>query len=341
MIRWGVLGTGRVTQRMIQAIQSTNGNTIAAIASRDIDRSLQWAKQPALVPLSPIHPFGDYYQLIDASDVDWVYVATTPNLHFPLASAALRSGKNVLCEKPLCMNGNEALELAAIANQTGRKLYHATSFPYHPRSIASKELIASGKIGDIKRITIACSFADALRRDNDHRSDAALGGGCLLDLGWYCVSVTKWLTGLEPISLKSYGTKTNGVWSQIQTLVKFNNGAIAHWDCGFDTATRRWVEVAGSEGSWICDDFLRPWDLAKPRFWVHGHAGKTDAATVGENFFQESEMIRQCEQGSALFHMEQLRLALHTHSILDAIELAANSGNEILDFSTEHIPQCN
>ncbi len=126
---------------------------------------------------------------------------------------------------------------------------------------------------------MACTFSDAFTRSDDHRVDPLLGGGCLLDLGCIVVYSTLWLTGLYPLALSAYGTKVNGVWSSLQILANLNNGAVAHWDCGFDCSTRRWIEVGGTEGSWVCDDFLRPWNLDKPRFWLHKNGGGSETVT--------------------------------------------------------------
>jgi predicted dehydrogenase len=266
---------------------------------------------------------GSYRELIDTPGIDWIYNALPPSCHFEFSAQAMRAGKNVLCEKPLCMNVAEASELRTIAQQTGQRLVHATSFPHHPRSIASQTLIRNGEIGDVRRVTVACTFADAFKRENEHRVDPNLGGGCLLDLGWYCVAATTWLTGLTVRSVQATGTKRSGVWESVQALATLSNGAIAHWDCGFDTASRKWIEVAGTEGSWICDDFIRPWDNAKPRYWIHGHAGKSRAESIGENFFQEVAMIDACYNQSDEWVASQLDEAVEIHRVLDEMNFVA------------------
>jgi predicted dehydrogenase len=171
---------------------------------------------------------------------------------------------------------------------------------------------------------MACTFADAFRRQDEHRTDPKLGGGCLLDLGWYCVAATMWLTGLKVQSVQAIGTKRSGVWESVQALAILSNGAVAHWDCGFDTASRKWIEVAGTEGSWICDDFIRPWDNAKPRYWVHGHAGKSRVESIGENFFQEVAMIDACCHESDEWISSQLEEALGIHRVLDEMAISAS-----------------
>ena len=324
--RWGFLGTGRVTNRMTQALLQSRSSSIVAIASRSMERAHQWIIQQHLHESGlGILAMGNYHELIHTPGIDWIYNALPPSCHFEFSAAALQAGKNVLCEKPLCLNAVEASELRAIALRTGRRLVHATAFPHHPRSEASRKLILEGEIGDVRRVTMACTFADAFRRENEHRVDPMLGGGCLLDLGWYCVAATMWLTGLKVQSIQATGTKRSGVWESVQALATLSNGAIAHWDCGFDTASRKWIEVAGTEGSWICDDFIRPWDNSKPRYWIHGHAGKSRAESIGENYFQEVAMIDACCNASEEWVASQIDEAVEIHRVLDKMDLAAQA----------------
>ena len=340
---WGFLGTGRVTRRMTDAVRQASGATLAGIASRDLRRAKAWALERSAEANRDenecIKAYDGYQAMLEDPIIDWIYIALPPSLHYTWTIAALAAGKHVLCEKPLCLNALEARELASASKLNHRRLFHATGFPYHPRSAAAKMLIQSGELGGIRRIHVACSFAGILTRGNDHRADNSLGGGCLLDMGWYCVLSTLWFTGLDCVRLRAVGTKRDGVWYQVQVLAEMSNGSIAHWDCGFDAAPRRWIEIAGTDASWICDDFLRPLDVAKPRFWIHGQEGKTRTEVIGEGTFQEAVMIEACQNASSnethsvsdaldtdhSFN-QQLDLAIKTHHILDCIERSIETG---------------
>ncbi len=320
---------------MIDAVRQADGACLAGIASRDLVRAEAWAKERSLEIERDIDEsvtaYAGYASMLADPSIDWIYNALPPSLHHPWTLAALNAGKHVLCEKPLCLNAREANELALAARRNQRQLADATAFPYHPRSTAAKAIISSGELGELRRVHVACSFPGILARGHDHRTDTSLGGGSLLDLGWYCVISTLWFTGLDCVRIRAIGSKRGDVWDQVQVLAELNNGATAHWDCGFDAAPRRWIEIAGTEASWICDDFLRPLDNAKPRFWIHGFQGKSRTETVGEGVFQEVQMIEACHNsvsqvhGSALVQ-QQLDLAIRTHYILDAIEDSIASG---------------
>jgi predicted dehydrogenase len=146
----------------------------------------------------------------------------------------------------------------------------------------------------------------------------------LLDLGWYCVYATLWFTGLQPLATHSFGSRrgqgSQAVWNQVQTIVRLEGGATACWDCGYDAAGRKWIEIAGSRGSVICDDFLRPWDLEKPRFWVHGQDGKARAEMNGAGVLQEAWMIEHAARAPLAASLESLEMAKSTQQVLDQID---------------------
>lgn len=313
MLRWGFLGIGRVTDRMASIIDGLPDHELALAAGRNASKLQAWSAkhQPQRTTL-------DLSACCNDPTINAVYIALPPNIHSKYSIMAMEAGKIVLCEKPLSGSYEEALSIRECSNRTGIACYHATSFPSHPRSVKMREVIRNGTLGVLKRITIACSASHILLRGNDHRLSSENGGGCLLDLGWYCVYATLWFTGLRPVQLAAIGSKdpTHGIWTSAQALVELEGGAIAHWDCGFDAAGRKWIEFAGSEASLICDDFLRPWDTSKPRFWIHGHDGKAACETVGIDESQETVMLNRMKKASDQSCVESLELAVETQKIL-------------------------
>jgi predicted dehydrogenase len=313
MMRWGFLGIGRVTDRMASLIGDSSQHELTLVAGRNESKLSAWSDRH--------HPQRTTRELAECCldpNVDAIYVALPPNLHAKFSIMAMEAGKAVLCEKPLTCTFEDSLAIQECSARTLIACYHATSFPFHPRSIRMREVIRKGTLGELRRITIACSASHILSRGNDHRLSPELGGGCLLDLGWYCIYATLWFTGLRPTRIAAVGTKdsSNRIWTSAQALVELEGGAIAHWDCGFDAAGRKWIEFAGSEASMICDDFLRPWDTQKPRFWIHGHDGKAACETVGADASQESLMLDQIKITPDQPSIESLQVAVETQKIL-------------------------
>ena len=319
-MRWAFLGIGRVTPRMVDAVRKVKGHEVVAVAARDAVALHAWCECHSVRQSS-----SNFHQWCESPEIDAVYIALPPHLHFEYLKHAILHGKTVLSEKPLVLNHEQALEIAQLATKHNASVHQATAFPFHPRSQAIKQIIASGELGEVKRIIAAFSASHVLHRGRDYRSDPTLGGGCLLDLGWYCSFATQWLTGLSVIDVSAMGTKSaQGIWTSAQAIVRLSNGAIAHWDSGFDAAGRKWIEVAGNKGSVICDDFLRPWDLAKPRFWVHGTDGKARAEIVGEGFQQEVAMVASLDKGRTDESEQLLSIAVESHRHLDLWEKEMN-----------------
>ncbi|MCU0710102.1 MAG: Gfo/Idh/MocA family oxidoreductase [Pirellula sp.] len=303
---------------MVTAIRSRPGHHIRIAAGRDPDKLSDWGARHQVDRLT-----RNLQEVIDSPEVDIVYVALPPSLHAEWTTRALRAGKRVLCEKPLALDAASCEAIIQASRDYSLPLTHATGFVHHPRSHAMRAVVRSGELGSIQRVTVACTFSTVAEREQDHRFDADAGGGCLLDLGWYCAYATLWFTGLQPTAIKSFGSRrghgSEAVWNQVQTIAKLEGGAIASWDCGYDAAGRKWIEIAGSRGSLICDDFLRPWDLDKPRYWVHGQDGKARAELVGEGVLQESWMIENAAQAPLAATLESLEMAKTTQKILDQI----------------------
>lgn len=333
-MRWAFVGIGRVTHRMIEAVRAA-GHQVHLGAGRDSLKLRDWQQRFGVE-----HGTTDLLGACKSKEVDAVYIALPPSLHAQYAIAALRAGKPVLCEKALATTLPEAQEIFQAVLETKVPLVHATAFPHHPRSHAMRRWIHSGELGQICRVTVACSVGGILER-RDHRGDASAGGGCLLDLGWYCAYATLWFTGFRPTQMQSMGTRidqrSTSAWYQVQTMAKLVSDArvqtptahrslMASWDCGYEATGRKWIEIAGTQASVICDDFLRPWDIEKPRFWIHGSDGKARCEIDGSGIFQEAQMVRSLKTVTLEESLEALELAIQTQSILADIDASAQIG---------------
>lgn len=317
-MRWGFLGIGRVTPRMVQAVRDA-GHSIVMGAARDAEALRRWGE------LHQVHGLTtDFNSVCESPDVDAIYVALPPSLHLQYAAHAIQSGKHVLCEKPLTVHARESEQIAALKLSSDQCLLHATAFPFHPRSQEIRRRVLCGMLGEIKRVTVACTFSHVMNRGKDYRTNSDLGGGSLLDLGWYAAFATMWLTGQTPRSIQGVGRRAEGssedepgVWVSNQALVELSGGAIAHWDCGFDVPGRKWIEIAGTQGSIVCDDFLRPWDPDRPRFWVHGAEGKAEEVVCGAGCNQEVEMVKAATASRTAENRELFKLGVTTQQVLE------------------------
>lgn len=314
-MRFGVLGTGRITRRMVAEIQSTPGADVAVIASRDADRARWSGGQFGIARW-----VEGYENVLADPHVDAVYVALPPSLHARWCLAAAAAGKHVLCEKPLAIDGDEAVQIHDALTAAGLRWLDATAWLHHERTADMLARLAAGELGTLKHVSAAVSFFEPFQ-DRDHRRDADLGGGCLLDLGWYAAGCAVAAAG-KPQTVLARCRSEKGIIVRADAIVTFDNGVTASVNCGYDTSTRKWCEWAGDRASIVCDDFTRPWHDRPPRVWIHDRAGAVQKLEYSGS--QERNMIAAfCGDGD-LSGFE--RQALRTQAVLDAMLAAGDSG---------------
>jgi len=190
-----VLGAADIAvKKVIPAMRRSERSQVVAIASRD--RAKAEAAAGALgIPRS----YGSYEELIDDPDVEAIYNPLPNHLHVPWSIRAAEAGKHVLCEKPIALSAAEARELLAVRDRTGVQIGEAFMVRTHPQWLAVKQLVDDGRIGELRLVLGHFSY---FRRDpTDIRSRREWGGGALLDIGCYPITLSRWLFGAEPISV--------------------------------------------------------------------------------------------------------------------------------------------
>lgn len=241
-LRWGVLSTARIGLRaLVPAIQRSRNGMVAAIASRDLDRAQQ-AAQAHEIPRA----FGSYEELLQSPDIDAVYISLPNSLHKEWAVRAAEHGKHILCEKPLTLTASEAQEMIGAARRNHVLLAEAFMYRFHPQFAKLQALIAEGAIGRVQIIRSAFGFL--LEDMNNIRMHPELGGGALMDVGCYCVNMSRLVAGIEPVEVRAdmvVGDKS-GVDETLTGILRFPNETIAHFDCSFRTDYREWLEVQGT-----------------------------------------------------------------------------------------------
>ncbi len=191
-VRWGILGAANIAvEKVIPAMQQSPHTPVVAIASRDLAKAQAAAGRHGIA-----RAYGSYEELIADPDIDAIYNPLPNHLHVPWAIRAAEAGKHVLCEKPISLSAAEARTLLEVRDRTGVKIGEAFMVRAHPQWAAVRELIAEGRIGDLRLVVGHFSY---YRRDpNDVRSNPDWGGGALMDVGCYPITLSRWLFGEEP-----------------------------------------------------------------------------------------------------------------------------------------------
>ena len=157
VLRIGILGAARIAPAaLIRPARLNPDVTVEAVASRDPASAARFAAKQAI-------PFvrEDYDALINYSGIDAVYVPLPNALHAKWAIRALEAGKHVLCEKPLTSNADEAVQVAATAERTGRVLMEAFHYRYHPLAQRLRDIVDSGELGELLEVQYVGLLPDA------------------------------------------------------------------------------------------------------------------------------------------------------------------------------------
>ena len=223
--------------------------------------------------------YEDYRQLIDDPEVQAVVVSLPTALHAEASLAAVAAGKHVLCEKPLACNAREAREMAAVAKDAGRLLMEAFMYRFHPRSRRIKQLIAEGAIGAPRLVRSAFCFrmADSEWSDPPNvRLNPEMGGGALLDVGCYSVSVARWFLGAEPSQVQAQAEyDPGGVDVHMVGSLSFAGNGLASFEASFITALQQTYSISGSDGVIeLPHNAFVPWEN-EAIFYVRGRNQET------------------------------------------------------------------
>ncbi len=188
-VRWGVLSTANIARgAFLPALRAGGGGVAAAVAGRDPDRTAQWAAEHGVS-----RAVTGYQNLIDDPSIDALYIAVPNSLHAEWTIAALRAGKPVLCEKPLCGVLPDTERVLSVARETGTLLWEAFVFPFNEHMDRIKTLVADGAIGELREIQ--SDFHFPVTREENIRLSADLQGGALRDVGCYPVRLAQELFG--------------------------------------------------------------------------------------------------------------------------------------------------
>jgi predicted dehydrogenase len=199
---------------------------------------------------------ASYDALIEGTEVDAVYIPLVNSIHKEWTLRAFAAGKHVLCEKPLAMDAGEAEELCAAADSSGLCLMEAFMYRFHPRTRALVEQLR----GPDRPLHVEASFGFSLEDKANYRMQRALGGGALLDVGCYTVSVARWILG-EPdtVLAQAHVDPTTQVDMSVSALLRFADGATASAWCSFESAEEQHLTAVTPRGTFSLEQPFSAW----------------------------------------------------------------------------------
>jgi predicted dehydrogenase len=248
-IKWGVLGNANIARVcVIPAIRKSANSLVYALATRSPDAAGKVAAENKIP-----HIYDSYDKMLADPEIQVVYIPLPNHLHHRWTLMALKAGKHVLCEKPLACTAGEAREMVDTARESGLLLMEAFMYRFHPRSRHIKELVATGAIGTPCLVRSAFCFHmddQLLTAGEGARLKPEMGGGALLDVGCYGVSVARWLFGQEPTQVQGQAVyHPTGVDVHFVGSLRFTDDGLATLEASFISALQQTFMVFGSSAA--------------------------------------------------------------------------------------------
>jgi predicted dehydrogenase len=243
-VRWGVLSTANIgVEKVIPGMLRGEYCDLVGIASRSLDKAQGVANQ-----LGFSKAYGSYEELLEDPEIQAVYIPLPNHLHVRWSIAALEAGKHVLCEKPIGLTSAEAEELLSVSKEHPKlKIMEAFMYRHHPQWQRARALVREGAIGELRTIQTFFSYHNV---DPDNiRNMAEIGGGGLMDIGCYCISLSRFVFDAEPQRVMGIVEhdpvfKTDRL---VSGLMDFGLGT-STWTCSTQLNSYQRVSIFGTEG---------------------------------------------------------------------------------------------
>jgi predicted dehydrogenase len=240
-VKWGILGTGKIAKRFMQAVFYVPDAQVVAVGSREQHTADQFGAQFG-VPKR----YGSYDALISDPEVEIVYVATPHTLHAENTLAALQASKHVLCEKPFTVNAPQAEQVIQAARAAGKFVMDGMWTRCFPVVREIIRRIQTGELGEIRYLQADFGFRPEFN-PTSRLFAPELGGGALLDVGVYPVALAFLVLG-APTQIVSHATLgATGVDELCSMLLLYENGAQAVLSASLQVEMPKQANICGSQ----------------------------------------------------------------------------------------------
>lgn len=251
-LNWGIISTAKINQALINPMRLSARNTLLGVASRSLERAKEYASEWNIK-----RAYGSYQDMLEDQEIDVVYNSLPNHLHAKWSILALEAGKHVLCEKPLAISLQEVDQMRAASVQNGKILAEAFMYRHHPQTQLVKQIVDSGRLGELRVIKGAFTFN--LTNPENIRLDPEMGGGSLWDVGCYPISFARFLLNSEPLEAFGWGRLgETGVDEVFVGQLRFPKDVFLQFDCGFRSQPRARIVIVGSEATLTVPSPFKP-----------------------------------------------------------------------------------
>jgi predicted dehydrogenase len=321
-VKWGVLGAASIAVRkVIPGMQKGAHSEISAIASRDKRKA-----EDAAGKLGIAKAYGSYEELLRDGEIEAVYNPLPNHLHVPWSVKAAEAGKHVLCEKPISLTVTEAKGLLAVRDRTGVKIGEAFMVKTHPQWLRTREIIRSGGIGDLRAIAGVFSYFN--RNPDNVRHKVEWGGGGLMDIGCYPITMSRFIFGEEPVRVAGMLERDPdfGTDRLASVILEFPSGQ-SIFTCSTQTAYFQRMHFLGTSGR---VEIEIPWNAPNDRpcrIFVGdqmGGAPKVEEFPVVDQYTIQGDEFSRAIRGERDVPVP-LEDAIKNMAVIEAIFKAADS----------------
>jgi predicted dehydrogenase len=325
-VRWGVLGVAKIAvEKVIPAMQQGVFSEVTAIASRDLEKA-----RAAAQALGIARAFGSYDELLADAEVDAVYNPLPNQLHVPWSIRAAEAGKHVLCEKPIALSAAEAGELLAARDRTGVKIGEAFMARTHPQWLKARDVVRSGEIGELR---VAAGFFSYFNCDpRNIRNMGECGGGGLMDIGCYPITLSRMLFENEPVRVMGLIERDPAMMVDRLTsaILEYRYGQCI-FNCSTQLVPYQRMHLLGTRGRVEIEiPFNAPRDRPTRLFVddgssLFGESTRMEELPVCDQYTIEGDLFSRAilEDGPVSVPLED---AIRNMAVIDAIFRSAKSG---------------
>jgi predicted dehydrogenase len=253
VLRWGLLSTANINNKVIHPMLGSKKHKLMAVGSRSQAKAEAYAAEKKIP-----HAHGSYEALLADPDVDVIYNSLPNHLHAVWTIKACQAGKHVLCEKPFALSLSEVDTMFDAAEKAGVVLEEAFMYRHHPQTLKVKEIVGVGSLGRINLVRGVFTFF--LSDPENVRLVPEWGGGSVWDVGVYPISYMRTMLGMEPEEVFCWQvTGPSGVDVSMSGELRFPNNTLGQFQCGFNSNWHASVEILGSDGTLIIPAPFQPY----------------------------------------------------------------------------------
>lgn len=292
-IRWGILGTGKIAHQFATALRRLPAAELLAVGSRSLEAATRFAEK-----FNIGRRYKSYAELVSDPEVEVIHVATPHSCHAENTQLALKAGKAVLCEKPFTINAAQAREVIGLARDRKLFLMEAMWTRCFPLMAKLRELLSSGAIGETRQLTADFGFR-AEYKDESRLFGPEFGGGALLDVGVYPVSLASLLFGTPTRIVSTANLGPTGVDEEAAMILTHPGGQLAILHTAIRLETAQEAIIIGTQGRIRIHS---PW--WRPVSMTLAHEGKTDEQfdfpLEGNGYEYEAQEVMDCLRSGKL-----------------------------------------